>query len=61
MEELSVGDTWDGAQALLDALADMLAEVQALTTSETPGAVHALNYLLVNTWRHIGQCAGTVR
>ena len=60
MEELSVGDTRDGAEALVDALANTLAEVEALTTGDTLGDIHALNDLLGNTWRHIGQCAGTV-
>ena len=61
MEELSVGDTWGGAQALVDALADTLAEVEALTTGDTLDDIHVRNDLLGNTWRHIGQCAGTVR
>ena len=61
MEELSVCDTRDVAEALVDALADTLAEVEALTTGDTLGDIHALNDLLGNTWRHIGQCAGTVR
>ena len=61
MEEFSVGDTRGSAQALVDALANMLAELEALTTGDTLGNIHALNDLLGNTWRHIGQYAGTVR
>ena len=60
MEELSVGDTRGGAKALVDALADTLAEVEILTTGDTLGDIHALNDLLGDTWRHIGQCEGTV-
>ena len=61
MEELSVGDTRGGAQALVNALAKTLAEVEALTTGDTLRDAHALNHLLGDTWRHIGQCADTVR
>ena len=61
MEELSVGDTRGGAQALVNALAETLAEVEALTNGDTLRDAHALNHLLGDTWRHIGQCADTVR
>ena len=54
MEELSVGDTRDGAEELVHALADTLAEVEALTAGDTLGDIHALNDLLGDTWRHIG-------
>ena len=49
-----------GAQALVDALADTLTEVEALISGDTLGDAYALNDLLSNTWRHIGQCADTV-
>ena len=61
IEELSKGETQGGAQALVAALADTLAEVEALTTCDTLGDIHGPNDVLGNTWRHIGQCAGTVR
>ena len=61
MEELSVGDTWGGAQALVDAPIDTLTEVEALITGDTLGDAHALNDLQSDTWRHIEQCAGTGR
>ena len=61
MEELSVGDTWDGAQALVDALADTLTEVETLITCDTLGDAEALNDLQGDTWRQIEQCAGTGR
>ena len=50
MEELSVGDTRGGAEALLNALADTLAEVEALTPGDTLRDLHALNDLLGDTW-----------
>ena len=49
MEELSVGDTWGGAQALVDALADTLTEVEALISGDTLGDADALNDLLGGT------------
>ena len=61
MEELSVGDTRGGAQALVDALADTDAEVEAFTPCDTLRDPHALNDLLGDTWRHIRECAGTAR
>ena len=61
MEELSVGDIRGGAQALVDALADTHADVEALTSCHTLRDSQALNVLLGDTWRHIGQCAGTAR
>ena len=61
MEELSVGDTWGGAQALVDALADTLTEVETLITCDTLGDAQALNDLHGDTWRQIEQCACTGR
>ena len=59
MEELSVGDTWGGAQALVDAMADTLTEVETLITYDTLGDAEALNDLQGDTWREIGHCAGS--
>ena len=59
IEELSKSETRGGSQALVDALADTLAEVEAVTTAETLGDAQALNYLVGDTWRHNGQCAGS--
>ena len=59
MEELSVGDTWGCAESLSDAWADKVAELQAVTPGDTLGDAHALNYRLVDSWRHTGQCGGT--
>ena len=61
MEELSVGESWGCAEALRDAWADKVAEFKAVTPGDTLGDAHALNYLLGDTWRHTGQCAGTCR
>ena len=61
MEELSVGDTRDGAEALVDALANTLAEVEALTTGDTLGDAQAQNDLLGDTWRQIEKWTGTGR
>ena len=61
MEEYSVGDTWGGAQALVNARAGKVAEVEAVTPGDTLGDAHALNDLLGDTWRHTGQCAGAGR
>ena len=61
MEELSVGDTWGCAESLSDAWADNVAELKAVTPGDTLGNAHALNDLLSDTWRHIGQRAGTGR
>ena len=61
MEEKSLGDTGSGTQALVDARHDTLAEVEAVTTGDTLYDAHALNYLLGDSWRHIGQSAGTGR
>ena len=49
MEELSVGDTQGGAQALVDALADTVAKVEALTTGDTLTDAYALNNPLGDT------------
>ena len=50
MEELSVGDTRGGAEALVDARAYKVAEVKAVTPDDTLSDTHALNDLLGNTW-----------
>ena len=60
-EKQSVGDTWGGAEALVDALADTLTDLEALTTGETLGDAYALNDLLGDTWQDIGQCAVNCR
>ena len=52
MAELSVGDTRGGAQALVNALAETLAEVEALTPGDTIRDAHALNDLLGDSCRH---------
>ena len=49
MEEQSVGETWGGAQELVEALGDTLAEVEAVTPGKTLGNAHALNDLLGDT------------
>ena len=50
---------WFGAQALVDALSDTRAEVEALSTGDILGDAQALKNLLGNTWRHTGECAGS--
>ena len=52
MEELSAGDTLGGVEALVNALADTLGEVEALTPGDTIRDAHALNDLLGDTCRH---------
>ena len=61
MEEFSVWDTRDGAKTLVSARADTLAEVEAVNPGDKLGDLHALNDLLGDSLRHIGQCAGTAR
>ena len=46
MEEYSVFDKRLGPQALVDGMADTLAEVEAVTPGDTLGDAHALNDLL---------------
>ena len=58
---LTVCDTLGNKQALVDTLADTVAEVEALTSGDTLRDAHALNYLLGDSWRHTRQCAGTGR
>ena len=58
---LTVFDTLGNAQALVDTLADTVAEVEALTSGDTLRDAHALNYQLGYSWRHTRQCAGTGR
>ena len=54
MEEKSLGDTVSGAQALVDARDDTLAQVEAVTPGDTLGDAHALKDLLCDSWRHTG-------
>ena len=60
MEELSAGDTLGGVEALVNALADTLPEVEAVTPGDTLGDAYALNDLLGDRLRHTGQCGGSV-
>ena len=55
MDELSVGDTPGGAQALVDARAERQAEVEAVPPGDKLDDAHALNELLGDTWRHTKQ------
>ena len=57
MDELSVGDTPGGAEALVDARADTLAEVEAVSPGDKLDDALALNDLLRESWRHTKQCA----
>ena len=59
MEEYSVFDKRGGAQALIDAMADTLAEVEAVTPGDTLGDANALIDFVGDTWRPTGQSAGT--
>ena len=61
MDELSVGDTPGGAQALVDARADTLAEVEAVPPGDKLDDELAPNDLLGDSGRHIKQCAVTGR
>ena len=61
MEELSVGKTRGGAQELVDALGDTLAEGETVAPGYILGDAHAINDLLYTCWRHTGQCAGSDR
>ena len=58
---VTVGDALGNAQALVDTLADTVPEVKALKPGDTLYDAHTLNYLLGDSWRHIGQSAGTGR
>ena len=49
MEEYSVFDKWVGPQALVDAIAGTLAEVEAVTPGDPLGDAHALNNLVGDT------------
>ena len=49
MEEKSLGDTPDGAEALVDGRADTVEEVEAVIPGDTLGDAHALNDLLGDT------------
>ena len=49
MQEYSVFKKRVGAQAMVDALADTLTEVEAVTPGDTLGDAHALNCLVVYT------------
>ena len=48
-------------QAPVDALADTLAEVEAVPPGDKLDDAHALNDLVGDTWRHTKQCAVTGR
>ena len=61
MKELSVGDKWGCAESLSDAWAENVAQLKAVTPGDTLRDAHALNDLLSDSWRHIGQSAGTGR
>ena len=61
MEEQLVGDTPDFAQALVDARAATLAEVEAVAPGDKLDDAYGLNDLLGDTWRHTKQCAVTGR
>ena len=56
---MTPGDTLGDARALVDRLADTLAEVEAVTPGKTLGDAHALNDVLGDTLPHTGQCAGS--
>ena len=45
----------------MHARTDTLAEVEVVNPGDTLGDFHALNDLLGDTWRHIGQFAHTGR
>ena len=56
---VTLDDTLGNAEALVDAMADTLPEVEAVTPGNTLGDAYALNDLLGDSWRHTGQCGST--
>ena len=56
---VTLDDTLGNAEALVDAMADTLQEVEAVTPGNTLGDAYALNDLLGDRLRHTGQCAGS--
>ena len=56
-----VNDTLGNEQALFERLADTVPEMEEKSLGDTQGGAQALNDLLSDTWRDIGQCSGTCR
>ena len=59
MKGLSVGEKRGGAQALFDAMADTLPELEAVTPGDTLGDAYELNDLLGDRLRDTRQCGGS--
>ena len=56
---VTLDDTLGNAETLVDAMADTLQEVEAVTPGNTLGDAYALNDLLGDRLRHTGQCGGS--
>ena len=51
---MTLSDTLENAQALVDMVADTVQEMGELSVGHTPGGAEALNELLGDSWRYTG-------